>query len=77
VKLVDDQGRWRLDGPIVSTPKLVKKLETSQDNIACVVDHFLNDITGGFVTEFTVGSSISDSEVENHFFKVTRGKYLK
>ena len=26
-KLVDDQGRWRLDGPIVWTSELVRRLE--------------------------------------------------
>ena len=39
-KLADDQGRWRLDDPIVWTPELVRILEASKDKIACAVDHW-------------------------------------
>ena len=38
-KLVDSQGRWKLDNPIVWTPELVHKLEASEDKIAHIVDH--------------------------------------
>jgi len=30
-KLVDSHGRWKLDGPIVWTPELVRRLEASKD----------------------------------------------
>jgi len=41
------------------------------------VDHWLDRIIGGFVTEFAVDTSINYSEAEHRFFKGPRGKYLK
>ena len=68
-KLADDQGRWRLDDPIKWTLELVRRLEASKDKITCVVNHWLNRIIGGFVTEFTVDTLVSYSEAEHCFFK--------
>ena len=53
------------------------KLEASKDKIAHVVDHWLNCIIGGFVTEFAVDTSVSYNEAEHRFLKGPRGKYLK
>ena len=64
MKLADSQGRWKLDNPIVWTPELVHRLEALEDNIMCVVDHWLDQIIGGFVTEFAVDTSVSYGEVE-------------
>ena len=64
VKLADSQGRWKLDGPIVWTPDLVQRLEASEDKIVHVVDHQLNRIIGGFVTEFAVDTSVIYSKAE-------------
>ena len=64
MKLADSQGRCKLDKPIVWTPELVCRLETSEDKIACAVDHWLDRIIGGFITEFMVDTSISHSEEE-------------
>jgi len=63
-KLADSQGRWKLDGPIVWTLELVCRLEASEDKITRVVDHWLDWIIGGFVTEFAVDTSVSYSEAE-------------
>lgn len=38
-KLVDSQGRCKLNNPIVWIPELVRILEASEDKIVCVVDH--------------------------------------
>ena len=76
-KLIDNQGRWKLDGPIVWTPKLVWRLEASKDKIARAIDHWLGRIIGGFVTEFTVDTLVIYSEAEQHFLKGPRGKYVK
>ena len=54
VKLADSQGRCKLDKPIVWTPELVRRLETLEDKIVCIVDHWLDRIIGGFITEFAV-----------------------
>jgi len=74
---VDSQGTWKLDGPIVWTPELVKRLEPSRNNIAWEIDHWIDRIIGGFITEFVIDSSSIYSEVEHKFFKGPRCKYLK
>ena len=63
-KLADGQGRCRLDKPIMWTLELVRRLEASKDKIVRVVNHWLDRIIGGFITEFTVDTSVSYSEVE-------------
>ena len=52
MKLADSQGRCKLNKPIVWTPELVHRLEASEDKIARAVDHWLDWIIGGFITEF-------------------------
>jgi len=59
------------------TPELVRRLEASEDKITCVVDHWLDRITGGFITKFTVDISVSYSMAEQRFLKGLRGKYVK
>ena len=76
-KLEDSQGRRKLDGPIVWTPNLVRRLEASEDKITRIVDHWLDRVIRGFVIEFAVDTSVSYSEVERRFFKGLRGKYVK
>ena len=68
-KLADNQGRCRLDKAIVWTLELVRRLKASEDNIARVVDHWPDRIIGGFITEFTVDTSVSYSEAEQRFLK--------
>ena len=53
-KFADSQGRWKLNGPIVWTLELVRRLEASEDKIAHTVDHWLDHVIGGFVTEFSI-----------------------
>lgn len=62
--LVDSQGQWRLDSPIVWTPKLVRHLEASESNITWAVDHWIDCILGIFVNYFMIDINISYSEVE-------------
>ena len=69
MKLADSQGRCRLDKPIVWTLDLVRRLEASKDKITHIVDHWLNRIIGGFITEFAVDTSVSYNEVERCFLK--------
>ena len=77
VKLADNQGRWKLDGPIVWTLELVRKLEASEDKITHVIDHWLDHVIGGFLFEFAVDTPVKYSEAKRCFFKGPRGKYLK
>lgn len=76
-KLADSQGRCSLDKPIVWIPELVRRLEASVDKIVQAVDHWLDRNIGGFITEFTVDTTVSYSEAERHFLKGPRGKYIK
>lgn len=46
------------------TPELVHILEESEDNISHAVDHWLDKIIGGFITEFVVDILVSYSEEE-------------
>ena len=74
---MNSQGTWRLDNPIVWTPELVKHLEVSKNNIAWAIDHCIDCILGGFITELTTDTSISYSKEEHIIFKGPQGKYLK
>ena len=76
-RLVDSQGRCRLDQPIVWTPELVRRLEASEDKIVRAMDHWINWIIGGFITEFVVDMIVGYSEGERCFLKGPRGKYIK
>jgi len=61
----------------VWTPELVRRLEASEDKIARAIDHWLDQIIGGFIIEFAVDTLVSYSEAERCFLKGPRGKYLK
>ena len=53
-EVTDSQGRCKLDRPIVWTRELVRILEASKDKIIYLVDHWLDQIIGGFIIDFTV-----------------------
>lgn len=76
-KLVDSQGRCRLDELIMWTPEVVRRLEALKDKIVRTVDHWLEWIIGGFITEFVVDTTVSYNEAEWCFLKGPRGKYIK
>jgi len=63
-KLADSQGRFKVDGPLVWTLELVRRLEALEDQIMCTIDHWLNWVIGGFITEFAVDTSVNYSEAE-------------
>ena len=58
------QGRCKLNRPIVWTLELVRKLEASEDKITRAIDHWMDRIIGGFITEFTINTSVSYSKAE-------------
>ena len=59
------------------TLELVQRLKRTHKRISRVVDFYINNILGRFVTKFVVDSTISYDEAEQIFFKGPRGKYLK
>ena len=63
-KLADSQERWKLNNHIVWTLELVHRLQALEYKITHVVDHWLDRIIGGFITEFAVDTSVSYSAAE-------------
>ena len=55
----------------------MRKLEISKDKIARVVDHWLDQVIRGFITEFVIDTIVSYSEAERHFLQGSWGKYIK
>lgn len=53
------------------------RLEASEDKIACIVDHLLDRVIGGFITKFTIDTTMSYSEAERRFLQGPWGKYIK
>lgn len=51
------------------TPKLVRHLKASKNKIARAVDYWIDNILAGFITEFSIDTSMSNSEAERRFFK--------
>jgi len=63
-RLDDSVGRCRLDQLIVWTPELMRKIEATKDKIARAVDHWLDRVIGGFITEFAIDTTVSYNEAE-------------
>ena len=75
--LADNQGRYKLNQPIVSTPDLVHRLVASEDKIMRAVDHWFDRIIGWFITEFAIDTTMRYNEAERRFLKGPQGKYIK
>ena len=61
-RLANSVGRCRLDQLIMWTLELVRRLEASEDKIARAVDHWLDQVIGGFIIEFAIDTTVSYSE---------------
>ncbi len=57
--------------------ELIQRLKSTDSRISRVVDLWIGNILEGFITKFTVDSTMSYNEAERIFFKVSQGKYLK
>lgn len=68
-RLADSQGRCRVEQPIVWTTELVHRIEAAKDKITWVVDHWLDQVIRGFITEFVINTTVSYNEAEWHFLK--------
>ena len=58
------------------TPEAIEVLKKVDNSISRVVDYWIARILEGFVTEFVIDQVKSYSEVERHFFRGPRGKFL-
>lgn len=59
------------------TPELVHKLEATEDKITRAIDHCLDRVIGGCITEFTIDTTMSYSKAERQFLQGDRGRYIK
>ena len=57
-------------------PKLIQRVEKFDNKITRTVDHWIDHLLGGFLTEFSIDQFVSYSEAERRFFKGPRGKFL-
>ena len=55
----------------------MRKLEASGDKITRVVDHCLDRIIGGLITEFVVDITVNYSEAERCFLNGPQDNYIK
>lgn len=76
-RLVDSVGKCILENPIVWTSELGRKVEAIDDKISCAVDHWLNQVIGGFITEFAIDTTVSYGKAERRFLQGPRGRYIK
>ena len=77
MRLVEFQTCWKDDQVTQWTPELIRELEKADNNITQTVDHWVDSVLGGFVTEFIVDQFVSYSEDEWRFFKVFQGDFLQ
>lgn len=73
-RLADSVGRCRLAQPIVWTPELVRRLEANkdkitEDKITHAVDHWLDQVIRGFITEFVINTIVSYSKAERQLLQ--------
>ena len=47
----------------------MRRLEASEDRIVHVVDQWLDQIIGGFITDLVVDTTVNYSEAERQFLK--------
>lgn len=74
--LAENNTCFRNHNPTMWTPKMIKQLRKIDNTIARVVNYWIENIIGGFITKFVIDTSVSYSEDECKFFKGPWGKYL-
>jgi len=59
------------------TPELVQRLKATEDKLAHVVNHWMDRVIGGFITEFVIDTTMRYSEPERWFLQGPWGRYIK
>ena len=75
--MVEFQKCWKDERVTQWTPELIQQLEKADNTITHTVDHWVDSVLGGFVTEFAIDQFMFYSEAEQSFFKEFRDKFLK
>ena len=76
-RLVEFQKCWKDEQVTLWTSELLEQLKKIDNTITRTVDHCVDSVLGGFVTEFSIDQFVSYSEAERRFFKGFRGKFLR
>lgn len=77
MRLANNVGSCRLDKPIVWTLEPVCRIEATDNKIARAIDHWLNQLIGGFIIEFAIDTTMSYNEAKRRFLQGPRGRYIK
>jgi hypothetical protein len=57
--------------------KLIKKVKRIDNAISRAIDHWFDNIIGGYITEFVVDRVESYNQTERNFFKGPIGNFLQ
>ena len=76
-RLVEFQKTWKDEQVTQWTPELIQQLENADNTITHTIDHWVDNVLGGFVKEFSIDQFVSYSEAERRLFKGFRGKFMK
>ena len=68
-RLVEFQKCWKDERVTQWTPELIQRLEKTNNTITRTMDHWVDSVLGGLVTEFSIDQFAYYSEVERRFFK--------
>ena len=63
-RLVEFQKYWKDEWVTLWTLELLEQLEKTNNTITRTVDHWVDSVLGGFVTEFSIDQFVSYSEAE-------------
>jgi hypothetical protein len=75
--LVEKIERYQTATLRIWTPKLVRKLNFVSNKTSHIVYFWLDNILGGYITEFAVDCTQSYSVTEMDLFKGTCGRFMK
>ena len=63
-RLIEFQKCWKDERVTPWTLERILQLENIDNIITCMVDHWVDSVIGGFVTEFAIDQFVSYSEAE-------------
>lgn len=77
LRLCENNGTWRIDGPREWTFELIKQLKEVSIPISCTIYFWIDSILRGYIIEFGIDCTKSYSTAEREFLQGTRAKYLR
>jgi len=77
LRLKDNNGTWRIDGPREWIPELIQQLKEVSNPISHAIDLWIDSILKDYITNFSIDYTKSYSDAEREFFYDPREKYLR